>query len=88
VSRSETAAIGPEASLSVALEVADKCRADFLRALAHLNLDAAEGAMLVELLLGRPFASCGPYEIRRAVEFVRNMLHRTADLPLEAHTHG
>jgi len=77
-----------EESSSVATEIAAQCRADFLHALAHLNLDALEGAKLADVLLGRPFAPCGPYEIRRAVETVRDMLHRTTALPLEAHAHG
>jgi hypothetical protein len=69
------------ASPPVAVEAAEQCRVDFLHALTHLNLDAAEGATLAELLLGRPFASCGPWEIQTAVEQVLEMLHRTTLAP-------
>ncbi|HEY2595098.1 MAG TPA: hypothetical protein VGK33_14490 [Chloroflexota bacterium] len=71
-----------------AADVAEQCRADFLHALAHLNLDAGEGTTLVELLLSRPFESCGSVEICRAVEVVREMLRRTTALPPETRTHA
>jgi hypothetical protein len=70
-------AIGSEESSSVA----EQCRADFLHALGHLNLDADEGATLAEVLLGRRFESSGPCDIRTAVEEVREMLYRTTLAP-------
>jgi hypothetical protein len=61
---------------------------DFLRALAHLNLDAVEGAILAEQIAGRPFLSCGPSEIRKAAGAVREMLRRTTTLPPEYLVHA
>jgi hypothetical protein len=86
-SRSETAAIGPE-SPSVAVEVADKCRADFQHALAHLNVSADEAATLAEVLLGQRFESCAPCEIQTAFEVVRDMLRRATALAPENQAHA
>jgi hypothetical protein len=85
---SESAAISSEEPSRVAVEVAEQCRADFLRALAYLNLDAVEGTKLAYVLLGQPFASCGPCEIQTAVEAVRDMLRRTTALPPDTQVHA
>jgi hypothetical protein len=74
-------AVSSEESSPIAAEVGAQCRADFLHALGYLNLDAIEGATLAEVFVGRRFASCAPSDIRKVVEEVREMLHRTTLVP-------
>jgi hypothetical protein len=43
-------------------------RSGFLKAVAHLGLNATDGAQLAESLTGRSFASCGPADLRPVLE--------------------
>ena len=44
-------------------EAAGEYRSGFLKAVAHLGLNATDGAQLAESLTGRSFASCGPADL-------------------------
>ena len=43
-------------------------RSGFLKAVAHLGLNATDGAQLAESLTGRSFASCGPADLCPVLE--------------------
>ena len=49
-------------------DVSVEYRSGFLKAVAHLGLNAADGAQLAESLTGRSFASCGPADLRPVLE--------------------
>ena len=49
-------------------DVSGEYRSGFLKAVAHLGLNAADGAQLAESLTGRSFASCSPADLRPVLE--------------------
>ena len=49
-------------------DAAGEYRLGFLRAVAHLGLNASDGARLAESLTGRSFAACGPADLRPVLE--------------------
>ena len=51
-------------------------RSGFLKALAHLGLNATDGAQLAESLTGRSFASCGPADLRPVLEQLHAIAQR------------
>jgi hypothetical protein len=51
-------------------------RSGFLKAVAHLGLNATDGAQLAESLTGRSFASCGPADLCPVLEQLQVIAQR------------
>jgi hypothetical protein len=57
-------------------DAACEYRLGFLRAVAHLGLDATHGARLAESLTNRSFAACGPADLRPVLDQLRVITQR------------
>jgi len=57
-------------------EAAAEYRAGFLRAVAHLGIQASDCERLAERLTGRSFSACAPADLHPVLEHLRDVAYR------------